>query len=167
MAETKHVAFCWQDKAALRRIREAFDHEHSVCTALAVYLALSEIASDAGSEEFKTTHAWIQRFSGVSVSTIKKRLSALAEIGLIEVRTPELRAASTYRLLPFGNGCPTLANGCRTIASKQGQWLANDSQQPLATSEERSEEKKTLPTAKGKGGLKAMFQEALAKELKP
>ena len=57
----KGVPFCWQSKAVRRAIREAFDATHNVASALAVYDALTEIASDEESETFATTHAWIQR----------------------------------------------------------------------------------------------------------
>lgn len=132
---TRDGPFCWQSKAARRAIRQAFDATNNVTSALAVYDALTEIASDTGAETFTTTHAWIQRMSGVSVSTIKKHLSVFAELSLITVSTPALRAPSTYVLLSLANGCPTLAN--------DKPALANSSQSgPLATSEERSEENK-------------------------
>jgi hypothetical protein len=150
----KPVAWCWQDKAVLRRIREAFDADSAVCTALAVYLALTEIASDSKADLFKTTHGHIARLSGVSVSTVKNRLRTLAEIGLVDIKTPDLRAPSTYKLLPSANDYPTLANGCRA--------LVKIPENPLATSEECTEEekkKKTSPSASGRKTLRALFEE--------
>ncbi len=132
---TKDGPWCWQSKAARRRIREAFDATNNVASALSVYDALCEIASDEGREQFTTTHAWIQRISGVSVSTIKKHLMVLSEVGLISVTTPPLRAPSTYVLLSFASDCPSFANG--ELA------LANSSQSgPLATSEERQKKER-------------------------
>ncbi len=122
--------FCWQNKLARRTIRDAFDATNNVATALAVYDALTEIASDAQAEAFKTTHAWIQRLSGVGVTTIKKHLSAFSDLGLVEIKTPALRAPSSYTLLGIGNGWLAIADGCPA--------LANTTQSaPLATSEER------------------------------
>lgn len=135
--------FCWQNKSARRRIREAFDATNNVASALAVYDALCEIASDASDkgrevQTFTTTHAWIQRMSGVSVSTIKKHLAVLSETGLVHVSTPGLRAPSIYTLL--ANGCPTSANGCLALANGC-LALANGGQSgALATSEESQEE---------------------------
>lgn len=130
----RDVPFCWQAKASRRLIREAFDATNNVATALAVYDALTEIASDEMFDTFKTTHAWIQRLSGVGVSTIKKHLSVFVELGLLTVSTPTMRAPSTYTLLnvPLANGWRTLANGTKSAA--------------LATSEESK--KKEMKTDK-------------------
>ncbi len=121
----------WQSKAALRRIREAFDETNNVATAIAVYAGLCEIASDAGAEEFTTTHSWIRQISGVSVRTIQGHLKVFADLGLIAVSTARLRAPSTYRLLAFGNGCATFGNDCRAFG--------NGFHPPLPTSEEKKE----------------------------
>lgn len=95
----RRCSWAWADKAALRRIREAFDASKNVASALGVYYALVEIASDKGTEQFNTTHAWLATISGFSPRTVQERVRELAEIGLIEVHTPSLRAPSTYRLL--------------------------------------------------------------------
>lgn len=91
--------FCWQHKPALRKIREAFDQEKTVSSALGIYGALTEIASDEESEVFQTTHAYIAQKSGFSPRTVQARLAGLAEIGLVEVSTPSMKTPSTYRLL--------------------------------------------------------------------
>lgn len=98
--------FCWQHKAALRKIRESFDAEKVVASALAVYLALTEIASDEKSETFTTTHAWISQKSGVSPRTVQDRLNGLAEIGIVSISTPALKSPSTYRLLSVPQPLP-------------------------------------------------------------
>lgn len=131
---TKDGPWCWQSKDARCVIRVAFDASNNVASALGVYDALTEIASDEQAETFETTHAWVQGKSGVSVSTIKKHLSRFAELGLLSI-TPRHNAASIYSLLPVGNG-----------------WLANGGQSgPLATSEEskknlRRKKKKIMST---------------------
>ena len=53
------ASFCWQHKAALRLIRDSFDAAKTVSSAIGVYVALTEIASDEQAEVFVTTHAWI------------------------------------------------------------------------------------------------------------
>lgn len=113
--------WCWQSKAARRKIREACDKTNNVATALCVYDALTEIASDEGKETFQTTHAWVQRISGLSPRTIGSVLQVLAEIGLVSISTPALRAPSTYTLLPFGNGCLSFGNGCGAFGNSQ-KW---------------------------------------------
>lgn len=133
LRKSSGTAWCWQDKAVLRRIREAFDATNDVASALATYTALTEIASDRQREDFVTTHAWIARASGLSVRTVQARLAVLSEIGLVEVITPSLRAPSTYRLLSFGNGCATSGNGCVAFGNGQKQTT-------LPTLEESPEE---------------------------
>jgi len=154
----KDGPFCWQNKAARRHIREAFDETHNVTTALSVYDALTEIASDAGTETFTTTHAWIQRISGVSVRTIQTHLKIFSDIGLVRVFTPKLRAPSTYILLRFGNGSLTTGNDCAAFGN-------GPIQPSLPTSEERlknSEENQNKPAADGVVGAIASPSEAKA-----
>ncbi len=125
----KDGPYCWQSKSVRRRIREAFDATNNVASALGVYDALTEIASDAQAEIFTTTHAWIQNKSGVSVSTIKKHLVEFAKLGLLVVTAGRLRAPASY----------TLLSDSQPLASDR-QPLASDSQRrktgPLATLEE-------------------------------
>lgn len=107
--------FAWQSKAALRLIRETFDATGNVATALAVYGALCECASNEGAETFRATHSWIAQFAGTSARTVRTHLRHFAEIGLVAISTPPLRASCTYSLLAIGNGCRTLGNGCRAF----------------------------------------------------
>ncbi len=100
------VAWCWMDKRALRKIREAFDRDNAISSALAVYLALCEIASNKESEVFQTTHSYIAQNSGVSIKTVQRRLKILEEIELIRVSTPNLRAPSNYTLLAVTSPSP-------------------------------------------------------------
>jgi hypothetical protein len=129
--------YCWQAKAVLRKIREACDRTNTVASAVATYVALTEIASDETNDRFTTTHAWIARMSGLGIRTVQARLKELVEIGALAIETPDLRAPSTYHLLAFGNGCVAFGNGCAAFSN--GKEHAS-----LPTSEEhqknRSEE---------------------------
>jgi hypothetical protein len=91
--------FCWQDKRVMRKIRECFDKTHTVDSALAVYVAMTEIASDHQADTFTTTHAHISQKCGCSLRTVASRLKELQQVGLISIATPELRAPSTFTLL--------------------------------------------------------------------
>jgi len=135
MRDTRDGPWAWQSKVALRAIREAFDRTNDVASAIGVYVTLTEIASDAGSDRFHTTHAWIQRLSGWSVRTVQARLKTLAEIGLIEVETPDLRAPSTYTLKAVAQPLPNVAQPLPNV-----RQLAK--QASLPTSEESTEERK-------------------------
>lgn len=95
----QEAPFCWQAKAALRRIRAAFDRSGTVSSALLTYGALTEFSSDFVSETFSVTHADIVAKCGLSLRTVQQRLVELQEIGLIEITTPDYRAPSTFRLL--------------------------------------------------------------------
>lgn len=117
----KGVPFAWADKRVLRRIREGCEDYGS---ATLVYLALAIAASDAGRDEFETTQAWLAQLSGLSERTIRSRLRDLERLGTITVSTPQLRTPSTYRLLPFGNGCQTTGNGCRTFGNREATSVA-------------------------------------------
>jgi len=115
-----NVPFAWQDKRVLRRIREQCEDPAS---ALAVYHALTVVASDKQAESFQTTHAWLAALAGFSERTVRARVHDLERIGAVAVETPPLRAPSTYRLLPFGNGCPTSGNGCRAFGNREAPAL--------------------------------------------
>lgn len=93
--------YCWQTKAALRRIREALDADKAVASGLGVYVALTEIASDMQKNSFETTHARIGEMSGLSPRTVQQRIQDLVEIGVLECKVPPLRAPATYTLLAF------------------------------------------------------------------
>jgi hypothetical protein len=117
----KDGPFCWQSKSARRKIRDAFDATNDVASALGVYDALTEIASDEQSETFKTAHAWIARMSGVSARTIQGRLKVFVELGLVAISTPKLREKSTYIMLTLSNGCASTGNQCATFGNESKQ----------------------------------------------
>ncbi|MGA7724638.1 MAG: hypothetical protein WCA95_05115 [Opitutaceae bacterium] len=113
----KNGPYCWQSKAARRKIREAFDATHDVASALSVYDALSEIASNKQSETFTISQAAIGECAGVSVRTAAPILEVLVEIGLIGIVKPIVRGNHTYTLFAFGNGCASFGNKCRTFGN--------------------------------------------------
>jgi hypothetical protein len=93
--------FCWQSKEALRMIESQLDAPDS---ALAIYVRLTWIASDRttrfhNGNEFSISHAALSRLTGLSVATIKRRLSDLQELRLIDVHTEKLKTPCSIRLL--------------------------------------------------------------------
>lgn len=90
------VPFTWQSKDALRTICQRCQH---VTSALAVYMALTWIGNDGGSDIFTTTHEWIAGRSGLTTRTVQDRIVDLEAIGLICVHRPGLRQPATYSLL--------------------------------------------------------------------
>lgn len=103
--QQRAAPYCWQHKAALKLIRQAFDQLSFLPDALAVYLCLTEFASDEQAESFDRTRRQISERSGVSLRQIDRILPILVSIGVLHIRknilpgTKEL-AASTYTLRP-------------------------------------------------------------------
>ena len=104
----------------MRSIREISDAKHDVSSALAMYLALTEIASDEQSDTFNRPIDEIARRAGVSYRTGASMLSRFEELKIIRVKRnmlpgTRLQAPSTYTLcnhcLPLGNHCLSLGNG--------------------------------------------------------
>ncbi len=105
--------FAWQDKNILRRIREEVE---DYGTAISVYVALCFVASDTERDQFQTTHQWLAHLAGVSVPTVKRRLADLQAAKAVEIQTPAMRAACTYRLLSPEGHTRTLAHHDLTLA---------------------------------------------------
>jgi hypothetical protein len=131
--QIKAAPWCWQHKPALRLIRDAFDREKTVSSALGTYSALTEIASDGEKEVFQTTHAHIALKSGLSARTVQNRLAGLSEIGLVKISTPALKSPSTYWLLPVPQPLPNDTQP--TPRARQRTKIA-----ALPASEEKKEE---------------------------
>jgi hypothetical protein len=97
-------AFCWQSKSARRLIRDVSDSTGNTATALAVYDALTEIASDRQSETFAVSQATIAKAAGVSDRWVRAMLPKLVDIGLVSITPNKLpgtkaQLPSTFRLL--------------------------------------------------------------------
>ncbi|HEX3716867.1 MAG TPA: hypothetical protein VH595_02780 [Verrucomicrobiae bacterium] len=77
--------------------------------ALAVYMALTEIASDKQSETFETTLLWIALMAGASVSSVKRIIPDLEAISIINVRRTQQggKGPSTYSLLSIVQAEPS------------------------------------------------------------
>jgi hypothetical protein len=127
----KNAAFCWQQKAALARINEGFAEAKCVASGRSVYVAMTQLASDAQSETFTSNIALIGHKAGLSYHTVEKILKGLEELGLIAIRRVSrasnsglIKAPSTYTLLAIGNGCSsTIGNGQKhgSVADKDKQ----------------------------------------------
>ena len=112
----KNGPFCWQEKQVLRFIRDCFDDTNSVASALAIYLSLTERASDEQAETFDCRVREIAARAGVGYRTAMNVLPRLEALGIIAIRRNRIantkeRAPSTYTLLSLGNDCPRLGNG--------------------------------------------------------
>lgn len=125
------LPFCWACKPALRRIRDAFDATHNVSSALSIYLALCEIASDEESSRFITTQAYIAGKAGLkSVRTAGPILNVLQEIGLLQIDVPPLRAPATYTLLSVRQLLPSVRQQEKTASLPTSEEAQKNSSCP-------------------------------------
>ena len=74
--------WCWQDKDTLELIRANFKGQR-LTTALAVYLSLTELASNQGVDEFTSYFSQIAKLSGKSIPTIKSYSNQFISIGIL------------------------------------------------------------------------------------
>lgn len=111
-------------------------------SALVVYLALSEIASDKRAATFQTTHAFIAMRCGLSARTVQQRVKDLVAIGVMECFVPNLKSPATYTLLPVVQPLPNV----QQPTPRDVQPVPNDGK-PLRNVRQRSK-KATLPTSK-------------------
>jgi hypothetical protein len=118
MGSTRKIAdgpFCWQSKEVLRFIRDCFDATNNIASALAVYVSLTEKASDEQSETFNSRIRDIAARAGVSYKTATSVLHRFEKLRIIailrnKIENTQENAPSTYTLLGLGNDCPTLGN---------------------------------------------------------
>jgi hypothetical protein len=131
--QIKDAPFCWQHKESLQMIRDYItDGNGHSASALAIYLALTELASDQQSETFTATISQVKQRAGVSYRTAANFLKRLEANNLIAVQRSTIpgtkgNAPSTYTLLtPLGNHCLTLGKQtqkCLPRYKKKGKNL--------------------------------------------
>lgn len=142
--DLRNAGWCWQEKAALDVLRDYYDGERLKrrATALAIYLVLTEIASDQyDPTTAETTHRVIWERTGTSETTVKQYLRELVTIGLLAVEhrqaAPLLSLPNVYHLLtPRGGAVDSPSGAVETLApgATTGPSGAVDSHHP----EERS-----------------------------
>jgi len=118
-SRTPEPPYCWQNKEALRRIREHLDGDSLLPYALAVYLALTENASDIESEEVTTLQGHLAHHAGsISIKTVQRVLPLLREIGVIDYETPKLRGPITFRVLSVTSDSLSVATNSPNVATE-------------------------------------------------
>ena len=128
---TRDGPWCWAAKSALKRIQDATgENEGANCRARSVYLALCEISSDKGCEEFNVNKALIAFRAGLSVRTVQRVLPDLERAGVVLIRRSAngLRTASTYILT--GHNGRTYSHNDPTIGHGGGSELADRVKEP-------------------------------------
>ena len=97
----RDMPFCWQDKEALRLIRDRLPRKEQ-SSARNIYLALTEIASDKGTDNPAIFLQEIAYYSGISERTIRKHLNSLAKLGLVTKPPQEKNADGKYKPVKVG-----------------------------------------------------------------
>jgi hypothetical protein len=103
----KEAAFCWQHKKVLTLITETFSESDQAASALAVYVAMTKLASDKGSATFTAAKSLIAHTAGVSVSTVQRLLKGFEQLGVVKIKRRAIagafKAPNTYTLLAIGH----------------------------------------------------------------
>jgi len=104
--------WCWQEKDVIRRIRDAWDDKTYLDQALALYLILTEKASDKQSATFEVSKRELAAKSGVSLRRVTTILSEFKSLGVFSWTTNRAHGAkellpNTYTLM-LGTGCTRL-----------------------------------------------------------
>jgi len=124
---TNDGPWCWQIKGALQLIAEMFSESNQLASARSLYLALTQLASDHGTETFTESKALIAHKAGLSISTVNRLLKAFEELRLIHIersmRRPAsgyIKAPNSYTLLSIGNEyLSSIGNGLpRSVTDK-------------------------------------------------
>ena len=151
--------FCYQTKAALRLIRDYFDATGNVSTALAVYVALSEIASDEQSDVFDTTTGHIAKYAGLSARTAGPIVTSLAALGLVNIKQntvpgfipdSRIKAPKTYQVLSLRNHCVAFV---RQISKKRDLPISEESLEESSEESPETRLNQTQATQPTPGGV--------------
>src|SRR6266567_5622306 len=121
---SKTRPWLWIEKAGrrmIRGIRQRFDSTLSVPSALLVYDALCEIASDEASCTFESSLEHIADVADVSRSTVKRLLPLLEQLRLIGIErsyqpNTYLRAPSRYTLLAIAHSELSIAQSRNKVS---------------------------------------------------
>jgi len=105
--DIRNAPFQWQEKAVMRFIRKSFEKEkgNKLAFAIAVYVCLTEIASNQQSDVFIFTQSALAKMTGLSRTTISEILTRFEKLRLI-AREPNydehgFLIARKYTLLSF------------------------------------------------------------------
>ena len=131
-------------------IRKRFSELNCISSALSIYDALCELASDAQSNSFEMATPTIAKTAGVGTRTAQSILPKLEVFGFIDIAKRKfpgtnMDAPSIYTLCKVGgesnhrtNGCAPLSNGCAPLRNDGKQSSLRTSEESLKESSEES-----------------------------
>ncbi len=125
--------WCWQDKDILSRIRENFKGQR-LTTSLAVYLSLTELASNNSSDEFTAYFSQIAKLSGKSIPTIKSYSNQFIKIGILKKKNRRVdnktNLSNEWSLLTpsVNNNYPTSTSNTYQISDRNDYQLLEENE---------------------------------------
>ena len=138
--------WCWQDKDILSLIRENFKGQR-LTTSLAIYLSLTELASNNSSDEFTAYFSQIAKLSGKSIPTIKSYSNQFIKIGILKKKNRKIddktNLSNQWSLLT-----PSVNNNYPTSTNNNYQTSAKDSYQLLEENELEKDNQKEVKNYK-------------------
>ena len=87
----------------------------STSSLLFLYDAMTEEASNQGSETFTAGQPHLGELSGLSAKTVQRLEPLFEEFGVVQITRPKMRGHHTYKLLSLGQGAPTLGQEDLTL----------------------------------------------------
>ena len=149
--------WCYQVKSVVRRIRDLSETTHDVSSALALYLALTEAASDEGAPTFTRRVAELATLAGLRYRKSEILLARFEQAGLIGVQRnfmlgTQSRLPSTYTLFALGIENATSLTECSTLRTERNQSVPIEEEQrnkrnKHLSTEEASEAKVSVSNA--------------------
>ena len=145
-------------------IREHLDGDSLLPFALAVYVALTENASDQCDSEFVTLQSHVARLAGnISTKTVQRVLPLLREVGVLEYTTPRLRGPLRFRLLSVASDSLNDATNSPYVATGE---IFSPSRTIEVTMKNGIEGTKRRTPASGDAGRQLLLDAARAAKLK-
>jgi|GEM_PF-4138387 len=118
-SRTPEPPYCWQSKEARRLIRQHMNGESTTAALLSLYDALTEIASNEGSESFAAGQPHIGELAGMSARNVRRLEPILEEIGVVRITRPKVRGHHTYSLLSFGQSVPSFGQSVPSLGQSE------------------------------------------------
>ena len=152
--ETKHKPrtldkpFCWQEKSSLRLIRKMYTNVKRTRTALVIYLALTEMASNSGkNDRFMAYRSQIAELSATSPSTIDRYIDDFVQIGLLSKRNRRKKLINLSNCW-YLNTSPSIHNTDDTSGKDTDERFSNDSDDLIEQSNKEQSYKNTSVASK-------------------
>ena len=149
--QQRRPPWCWQKKFALRMINDADCLEGNGGNALAIYTALTWIASDHQRDNFSASRRHIAARAAVSVSTVKRILPKLQQLGLITIEPRYIDGIQTGNEYTIRRGITPVQKEPTPVRGRNGSepQLKNHKKNLIRKGEERAVSHKSSKTASG------------------